>query len=156
MYSCAHICIPTPKCIFRAFRCFTWDDCTAPNVSVPQENGSWISGLVPEDIQMLIYFQILSYRYKGSINLINLIIFSWKFNFMCSKKSTYHALNLYSFTFNSDFYKFSYIFRLFLMINPMNNIIITEQITLRKDYIVWPSEYCRILLQYFFFWRGRN
>lgn len=75
MHSCARTCIHTQNVHSGDLRHFTWDDGIAPNVSVPQENGSWVSGLVPENIQMLIYFQILSCKYKQSINLINLIIF---------------------------------------------------------------------------------
>lgn len=75
MDSCAHTCIYTQNVYSEDLRHFTWDYCTAPNVSVPQENRSWISGLVPENIQMLIYFLIFNCKYKQSINLINSIIF---------------------------------------------------------------------------------
>lgn len=75
MHSCVYTCIHIQNVYSENLRHFTLDDCTAPDVSALQENGSWISDLVPENIQMLIYFQNLSYKYERSINIINLIIF---------------------------------------------------------------------------------
>lgn len=67
-----------------------------------------------------------------------------------SKKGNNHALNVDSFAFISNFYIFSHLTLTVIFLDDKSmNIIEVIDMTLRKYYVIWPSENCKVLLQSF-------